>query len=183
MRLRTLLASLSCLGLFGVTSFAAEEEQASEPRRLEITPDIIIQHLQQDIFLKPGAGLRKIHLGISFKEVLKLWGKPNEVKNRGLGVLGGNSRLWRYERKGDANVVLAGNQVVQSIEINGTRGALYQSTEGARFGMASRRVISIYGKPQRVDGNKISYDRRGIAFIFDKTGLRAMRVFPRGKPF
>ncbi|MDH3636943.1 MAG: hypothetical protein OES09_00565 [Gammaproteobacteria bacterium] len=140
------------------------------------TAQMLIRQLQQDAFVRPGLGFRRVQLGHGFDQVARAWGSPTRRKSTLL------SSIWEYRVVNDTSVILRGGSTVDSIEVIAGFNSELQSAEGARFGMATYQVISIYGNPDKRTSNNLSYLRKGIEFGFARGGLRSIKVFaPKDK--
>lgn len=136
--------------------------------------DLAIQYLQQDMFLKPGTGFRGIHIGQGFDQVLKIWGKPKKAEKQLFGL----KTVWAYNAENGTQMILTGKKTVKTITVVGEPASLYQSVEGARFGMSPNEIAHLYPGPTPLGRMKrLSYPRLGIAFSFKNNSLVAMEVF------
>lgn len=134
--------------------------------------EMVTEYLEQDIFLRPGVGLKKVRIGMSFEEVLAAWGEPT---SRGSHNLVDNK--WTYELDDDSRITLTGGGSVKTMRIQGGIGTPYTTTEGASFGMARHQIATIYGAREAQSGEAVSYDERGIGFILDQGQVSEIRIF------
>lgn len=133
--------------------------------------ELVTQYLNQDIFLIPGTGLKKVSIGSDFTEVLNVWGKPNRTKPDGL-----TENVWVYEVAEHTEVILRGNIAVGSIEITGNVNSPFSTQEGAKIGMPVHQIAGIYG-PTKLESNRMTYSAIGIGFQFNQGQVISMRVF------
>ncbi len=130
--------------------------------------------LQQDAFIEPGVGFRQIRLGLTFSEVLDLWGAPEREEK---SVLPGSKRHWYYKPEGASLIIISGDDEVQTITVRGTSASIFQTLEGARFGIAPNRVVRIYGEPdKKPKEDLIQYPELGIEFAFENQRLGQIEV-------
>jgi len=133
--------------------------------------------LQQDAFIKPGVGFRQIRLGISFSEVLDLWGVPEKDEK---SVLPGSKRHWFYKPEGASLIIISGKDTVETITVRGTPASIFQTLEGARFGIAPDRVLRIYGEPsKKPKEDLIRYPELGIEFAFANERLGQIDIIEK----
>ena len=116
------------IGAIALIHGALLEAQAPPPA----TGEVITRYLQQDIFIRPGVGFRSVQLGHSFVQVAQVWGEPVGMRRTGFFR---SNRIWGYQVGPNTEVLLSGPSRVTTIEVRGTMGSAFQSTEGARFGM------------------------------------------------
>lgn len=133
--------------------------------------EMVTDYLEQDIFLRPGIGLKKVHVGMRFKDVLKAWGPPTE---KGGSIVIANK--WTYQVGDHTKIKLAGNETVDEITIAGGVSSPYVTTEGASFGMAQYQLATIYGSAPEKD-DQVVYKQRGIGFVLDQGQVSEMHVF------
>ena len=147
------------------------DESVATPR---ITPETVIRYLQQDVFIKPGVGFRKVSIGRTFQEVMQTWGNPNKAYDSDVG-----SRIaWVYQLDNDSQVAITGKDIVESIEITGSFNSPFSTSQGATFGMTPHQVISMYGAPTGGSNlAKLNYPDKGIAFGFRNGSLHHVKVF------
>ena len=140
-----------------------------------VTPESVIRYLQQDLFVTPGMGFRKVRIGSTFEQVMQAWGNPNKSSSSDIGA----KKAWVYSVDRGSEISVSGSTKVESIEVSGSFNSPFSSIEGANFGMTPHQVISIYGKPAD-EGKlaKLRYPDRGIVFVFKSGALTSMRVFP-----
>ncbi len=145
-----------------------------------VTPaDLVLRYLQQDMFLRPGSGFQQVHIGQTFDQAAKVWGNPKKAQHRRLRA----TNKWVYEAADGTVLILNGKQTIKSITVVGASSSLYQSAEGARFGMTPGEVARLYpGRAPRGTVKRLSYPRLGISFSFANGTLAAMQVFPPGSP-
>ena len=138
-----------------------------------ITPEAIVRFLMQDLFVSPGIGFEKVHIGQTFTQVAESWGNPSKAgESSDTGYV-----VWEYDT-GDSKIRVAGGSKVTSIRVIGTLNSPFTSSEGASFGMTPQQVITIYGYP--TDPNnlaKLRYPNKGIEFGFEHGALKWMSVF------
>ena len=157
-----------------LTAIVASSTSAEQVKTPPITPESVIRYLQQDVFISPGVGFKKVQIGHGFQQVLLAWGNPNRTYESDVG-----SRIaWVYSVDHNSEIALSGRTKVESIQITGSFNSPFGSSEGANFGMTPHQVISIYGNPAE-EGNlvKLRYPRKGIAFGFKNGALQTIRVF------
>lgn len=171
-KLRLLVCTLNCL----VCGTGVAQTAPDQP----VTPaDLVLHYLQQDMFLRPGSGFQRVHLGQAFEQAARVWGDPKNVQRQRLN----GNKTWVYEAADGTVLILSGKQTIKSISVAGASNSLYQSTQGARFGMTPRDVARLYpGSPPRGKVKQLSYPRLGISFRFVNGTLGAMRVFPPNGP-
>lgn len=133
---------------------------------------LIVEYLNQDIFLRPGVGLKQIHIGMRFDQVRAIWGPPTHTDRHGL-----LDNKWSYKVGPRSRIVLIGEQHVQFMHVAGGIGSPYLTTEGASFGMPTYQVTRIYGRRKLDSSGDLTYPRRGIGFNFDHGRLSEIRVF------
>lgn len=170
--LRLLVFALNCL-LIGAGVAQTRSDQPVTPS------DLVLYYLQQDMFLRPGSGFQRVHLGQTFEQAAKAWGNPEKANRQ----RSNGNKIWVYEAGDGTVLTLTGKQTINSISVVGASNSLYQSAQGARFGMTSGEVARLY--PGRRPRNKVellSYPRLGISFRFVNGGLGMMRVFPPESP-
>lgn len=145
-----------------------------------VTPaDLVLRYLQQDMFLRPGSGFQRVHIGQTFDQAAQVWGDPKNTQHQRLDA----NNQWVYEAADGTVLILNGNNTIKSITVAGASNSLYQSTQGARFGMTPAEVARLYpGPPPRGKVRQLSYPRLGISFRFVDGTLAAMEVFPPGSP-
>jgi hypothetical protein len=169
----------SCVLATGLTLIVAASpvpgQQAMTPAT-PVTPQTVVHQLRQDAYLRPGAGFVRVQIGHEFDQVSRTWGAPTRRKATLL------SKTWEYQVVNDTRVILRGRAKVDSIEVVAGFNSELQSAEGARFGMATYQVISIYGHPEHGSPARLSYPRKGIEFAFAKGGLRSIKVFAPRAP-
>lgn len=132
------------------------------------TAELVVEYLQQDIFLRPGVGLKSVKLGMPFQAVLQAWGEP---ASRGEG----DTKLI-YTAGSHTRIILSGDDSVESIRVKGGLGSPYTTTEGVSFGMAQHHLATFYGAKQARSG-KVTYSKRGIGFGFTQGRVSEIRIF------
>ncbi len=155
---------------FSLIAFSGNALAQSTALSTPITAETVIRHLQQDRQLLPGVGFRKIRLGHSFDHVARTWGPPTQRRSKLF------SKTWEYRVGNGTRVILRGRKQVSSIEVEAAYDSELRSAEGARFGMATYQVVSIYGPPDRNTGDTLIYARKGIEFGFAQGALRTVKV-------
>ncbi len=171
-KIRLLVCALNCL-LCGTTIAQTAPDQPVTPA------DLVLHYLQQDMFLRPGNGFQRVHIGQTFDQAAKVWGKPKTAKRGRVDKI----NQWVYEAGDGTVLILNGKQAINSITVAGASSSLYQSTQGARFGMTPSEVARLYpGLPPRGKVKQLSYPRLGIAFSFANGTLAAMQVFAPSNP-
>jgi hypothetical protein len=118
----------------------------------------------------PGVGLKSIILGkTTFKEVKSIFGetKTNKPTSKKSGAWRISYYSLDYQDTGLFVISKDKHQVVSEIEI---RTPYKVKTElGVTMGTEKRKVLELYGKPNKDDGGTLEYN--GIAFAFDN-GIR-----------
>ncbi len=171
-KIRWLACALNCL-LCGVSIAQTAPDQPVTPA------DLVLRYLQQDMFLRPGSGFQRIHIGQTFTQAAKTWGNPKRAQRKRLS----KTNKWVYEAADGTTMILNGKHTIQTITVAGASSSLYQSAQGARFGMTPAEVARLYpGPPPRGKVKQLSYPRLGISFSFTHGTLAAMQVFPPGSP-
>lgn len=144
---------------------------ATEGQQAPTAAEMVTDYLRQDIFLRPGVGLKKVHIGMSFDDVLKAWGKPSEK--------GGNiviANKWTYDVGEHTKIELSGGNTVDEMAFTGGVSSPYVTTEGASFGMAQYQLATIYGAAPEKD-NQVIYKKRGIGFVLSQGQVSEIHVF------
>jgi hypothetical protein len=166
-KIRLLACALNCL-LCGASIAQTAPEQPVTPA------DLVLHYLQQDMFLRPGSGFQRVHIGQTFDQAAKVWGNPKNVQRQRVDA----AKKWAYEAADGTVLILNGRQTIELITVAGTSSSLYQSVQGARFGMTPSEVARLYaGPPPRGKAKQLSYPRLGISFTFTDGSLAAMQVF------
>lgn len=162
-------SSLLLIGLLlcSIAPFALTSKAQENPTAAEIVTD----YLGQDVFLRPGVGLKKVRIGMDFKQILQAWGRPTIVEKNDIG-----GTRWTYQIADHTRITLLGGNKVGTITIAGEFNSPYVTTEGAGFGMARHQIASIYG-PSDTDSDEIDYDNRGIGFVLERGQVSEMKVF------
>ncbi|MGU9957886.1 MAG: hypothetical protein ACNYPI_09820 [Arenicellales bacterium WSBS_2016_MAG_OTU3] len=141
--------------------------------------EVMEEYLKQDIFIEPGHGLKQIFIGLSLKEVLARWGKPNEVRKRGVF---GRTQDWVYKDSDNTVLVVTGKSEVNELRIVGGLGSKYQTTRGVQFGMPHFQIASVYGKGKYDAKDKLlTYKNLGMEMQFTFGGLAGIKIV-RAKP-
>ena len=155
----------------------SENSQSTTP--VDIPMEKIVKYLRSDIFIKPGRGLKAVKLGMSYQDVMKAWGKPD--KSRRAGAFS-RSIEWMYLAGDGTEILLGGGKAIGSISIRGKMHSIYETTEGARFGMPTYAITSIYGRPQEgVKENTMDYPDKGIKFHFKNNRVHIITVKPQAQ--
>lgn len=161
----TLVLIALSIALLVPTGGAAQSESPAS------AAEMVTDYLQQDIFLRPGVGLKKVKIGTPFEQVRRTWGQPAEA---------GRHRLldneWVYEIAGHTRIVLIGDDSVEIMRIEGGVNSPYTTTEGASFGMPRHQLATIYGGTD-AESNKVTYAERGIGFTLERGQVSVIRVF------
>jgi len=144
------------------------ENQGQEPPS---AAEMVTDYLEQDIFLRPGVGLKKVRLGMSFKQVLQTWGQPTSTRRQ---VFGENH--WIYEVADHTRIALIGEDSVESMRLEGGVASPYTTSEGASFGMAQHQLATIYGAGE-TDSGRVTYAERGVGFGLDRGQVSEIRIF------
>lgn len=152
---------------------------ATAPR---ITAETVVRYLQQDLFLSPGIGFKRVRIGYGFDRVKATWGPANQVSGGGSTTRAKSAAddkvEWTYIAGPSSQVTLYGSNKVKEIEVRGSFNSPFASKEGATFGMTPHQVISIYGPPTNPrDLTRMIYSSKGIAFGFDLGALSIIKVF------
>lgn len=149
----------------------AQETQDARDQLPGSAAEMVTDYLEQDIFLRPGAGLKKVNLGMSFEAVLQAWGEPDSRDRR--NVFGNE---WTYEIGDNSRIVLSGGDSVETMRIMGDINSPYTTTEGASFGMPQHQLATIYGAREAESG-KVNYSERGVGFTLDQGQVSEIRIF------
>lgn len=166
------MKKLSWFGMLLALGYCFGTTQAQHPGpAAPITAERVMRSLQQDLFIKPGVGFRRVRVGHPFDRVARIWGNPT---NRETSLL---TKTWIYQTVDDTSVIVRGGRDVDSIQVVAGVNSEFQSVEGARFGMAPYQVVAIYGNPDKRKSNLLSYGKRGIEFGFVRGALRSIKVF------
>ncbi len=131
--------------------------------------EMVTDYLRQDIFVRPGVGLKKVKIGMPFDQVLKAWGPPTSKA-------GTVDNQWTYQVGSNTKITLFGDNKVKVMKIAGGFNTPYVTTEGASFGMPQYQLATIYGSAKEVTG-KIVYNHRGIGFVMDRGQVSEIQVF------
>lgn len=174
----TIFPSLALFILVLISPIVCSQETSDQPNPpVDIPVEKVIRYLQSDIFVKPGLGLKKVRLGMTFRQVLEKWGKPE--KSRRTGAFGRQIE-WIYTAGDGTEILLSGGKMIGVISLRGKMQSSYETTEGARFGMATYSITSIYGRPREGFKDSImDYPKRGIKFIFRNGRVHIITVKPR----
>ncbi len=169
-KIRLLACALTCL-LCGTSIAQTAPDQPVTPA------DLVLHYLQQDMFLRPGSGFQRVHIGQTFNQAAQAWGNPKKATRQRVRA----TKKWVYEAADGTVLILNGNQTIKSITVAGASSSLYQSVQGARFGMTPAEVARLYpGAAPRGKVKQLAYPRLGISFRFANGTLAAMQVFPPG---
>ncbi len=170
------IRSVACtLGLLFCSAGFAQQA----PDRPVTPADLVLHYLQQDMFLQPGTGFHRVHIGQSFAQAAKIWGQPKTAQKRRLD----KTKKWMYEAADGTVLMLSGEDSITAITVAGAPDSLYQSAQGARFGMTPAEVARLYpGAASRGRVKKLAYPRLGISFSFINGTLAAMQVFAPERP-
>lgn len=133
--------------------------------------EMVTDYLEQDIFLRPGVGLKQVKLGMSFEAVLQAWGEPDRRERE---KITGNK--WTYELGDNSRIVLTGGDSVTSMRVRGGLSSPYTTTEGASFGMPRHQLATIYGA-RETESDRVTYSDRGVGFILDQGLVSEIRIF------
>ena len=133
----------------------------------------VIRYLERDLFIAPGIGFKRVKIGDSFDEVLNSWGKPQAQKT----ALLSRKKQWYYSVNDTTVIMVEGKTTVEAITVSGGMTTPFETTEGARYGMAPYQIVTIYGAGPEGDlPGKLDYPRRGIAFDFQSGAVRTITV-------
>lgn len=169
--------ALLLLAMFISPSSSGQTEPPRPNAPVDIPVEKVINYLQSDIFIKPGWGLKAVRLGMSFRQVMEKWGKPE--KSRRTGAFGRYIE-WIYTAGDGTEILLSGGKAIGSISIRGKMHSSYETTEGARFGMATYSVTSIYGRPKEgVKEKAMDYPAKGIKFHIKNGRVHIITVKPQ----
>ncbi len=125
------------------------------------------------MFIAPGIGFKRVKIGDSFEEVLSAWGKPQAQKT----ALLSRKKQWYYSVNDTTVIMVEGKKTVEGITVSGGMTTPFETTEGARCGMAPYQIVTIYGAAPEGDlQEKLDYPRRGIAFEFQGGAVRTITV-------
>lgn len=149
----------------------AQEPSGRAQQAPNNTGELVIQYLQQDIFLRPGVGLKSVKLGMPFEAVLQAWGEP---ASRDSGSWTDTKLIYRAGNH--TRIILSGDDSVESMRVQGGLGSPYTTTEGVSFGMAQHHLATFYGAKQARSG-KVTYSKRGIGFGFTQGRVSEIRIF------
>lgn len=150
---------------------AAHAQGENQGQEAASAAEMVTDYLKQDIFLRPGVGLKKVRLGMSFKQVQQTWGKPTRTRRQ---VFGENQ--WVYEVGDHTRIALIGDDSVESMRLEGGVASPYTTTEGASFGMAQHQLATIYGSGE-ADSERVTYAKRGVGFGLDQGQVSEIRIF------
>lgn len=169
----SVLLSLALSSTFLAPTSLAQSETSATPA--PPPTGLVLRYLQQDVFVTPGTGFRRVRIGDTFKKVAKIWGQPKQTRRNPLT----GTRKWKYEAGDKTILIVAGKTTVDEISVIGSTNSAYQSTQGARFGMTTGEVMRLYpGRRPPGKLKRLAYPRQGIAFAFESGKLAAMQVFP-----
>ncbi len=150
---------------------APEGNAATPDQQPRSAAEMVTDYLEQDIFLRPGVGLKKVGIGTSFEQVLAAWGEPTR---RGTHNLVNNE--WTYQIGETSRITLTGGDSVKTMRIQGGISSPYRTTDGASFGMAQHQLATIYGAMEAESGT-VSYDERGVSFVLEQGQVTEIRIF------
>lgn len=148
----------------------AQLQSAGQSDNPPTAAELVTDYLKQDIFLRPGVGLKKVKIGTTFDQVLKVWGRPT---SKGGGIAGNE---WTYQLANNTRITLSGGDKVRTMDVAGGLGCPYVTTEGASFGMARYQLATIYGSAPG-ESDTVTYDHRGISFVLDHGQVSEIQVF------
>lgn len=134
--------------------------------------EIVTDYLNQDIFLRPGVGLKQVSLGMPFEQVLQTWGKPTRTDRHNL-----IDKKWVYEFANHTRIAVIGGDNVEAMRVQGGLDSPYVTTEGASFGMPKHQLITIYGAVN-AESDKVIYNERGVGFVLKWGQISEIRIFP-----
>jgi len=167
---RSVRRNLLSLSLLSLTLLAMPAVAAS-PKNLQN----LLKYLQQDIFLKPGVGLKKVQIGQPVTQVIKSWGQPE--KKHSAGFLGRLDQ-WLYHGLGNTDIIVTSlNNQVSRMSFRAHLVSPYQTTNGLQFGMAPVQVRSLFGIGQVDDNGQISYPDKGLAVTFKEGRVQIISIF------
>jgi len=150
---------------------AAQQPSGGARQLPDNAAEMVTDYLDQDIFLRPGVGLKNVKLGMPFEGVLRAWGEPASRD----GGTWTDPRLV-YKVGNHTRIVLSGDDSVESIRVEGDVSSPYTTTEGASFGMAQHQLATIYGAREARSG-KVTYAKRGIGFVLTQGQVSEIRIF------
>ena len=168
---------LSVLASF---TWLCQAQQTIPPTIEEITVPEILEYLQHDIFIEPGKGLKKIHLGMPMAQVIGTWGKPLREKTSGLSE---REYQWVFRGKDGTLINVTGHKTVEKMGFLNPAGGIYETIQGARMGMLPYEITGIYGIPTgKQQKNSLFFKHRGISFGFTQGRVDRMIVEARTTP-
>ncbi len=163
-----LTISLLCL------PFLAEPAMASSPQSLQN----LLKYLQQDIFLTPGVGLKKVRIGQPISQVIKAWGPPQQRKNSGFL---GRKQQWLYQGLGNTDIIVTSlNNRVNRLSFRAHLVSPYQTINGLQFGMVSVQVRSLLGVGQAGNNGQLLYPDKGLTIEFKEGRGQNITIFKPG---
>jgi len=141
---------------------------------------MIMRAQQKDFYVQEGVGLKAVHIGHSFNQVVRTWGKPAS-KRSGLPLVGTDSWYYRADRL--TEIRLRGKDTVQAMAFRGQTGSPYQTSAGAQFGMKTTDVRNVYRTAGELsaDGSVLDFPRRGIRFQLVNGQVDGFEVYPPRK--
>jgi len=134
--------------------------------------EMVTDYLEQDIFLQPGVGLKKVRIGTPFAQVRQEWGAPTSTDRHDL-----IDEKWIYEIGQHTRIALIGGDKVKAIRVEGAFNSPYSTTEGASFGMTRHQLATIYGSGDS-GSNSLTYEKRGVGFAMEHGQVSEIRIFP-----
>ncbi len=170
-RLRASAVGLAAV-VFALTTASppASAQTSDSPSTLPLE---FIRYLERDLFIAPGIGFKRVKIGDSFDEVLSSWGQPQAAKT----ALLSRKKQWYYKVDDTTVIMVEGKKTVEAITVSGGVTTPFETTEGARYGMAPYQIVTIYGAGPEGDlPGKLDYPRRGIAFDFQSGAVRTITV-------
>jgi len=164
---------LLCLTLLASSDLAAATvtAPASSPQRLQA----LLTYLQQDIFLTPGVGLKKVKIGQPIALVIQAWGQPLQQKSSGFV---GRIQQWLYRGLGNTDIIVfSQSQRVTRLSFRARLVSPYQTVNGLQFGMQPVQVRSLLGVGQSDNGQRLAYPKKGLAVEFKEGRVQIISIF------
>jgi len=160
-----LVLPVLCLALL------ASPAQALSPQRLQT----LLKYLQQDIFLTPGVGLKKVRIGQPVLQVIKAWGPPQQRQKAGFL---GRQHQWLYHGLGNTDIIVTSrNDRVSRLSFRAHLASPYQTVDGLQFGMLPVQVRSLFGAGQPGDNGQLLYPDKGLALEFKDGRVQIISIF------
>jgi len=155
---------------------SSDPTAATSPQRLQT----LLKYLQQDIFLTPGVGLKKVKIGQPVTQVLKIWGQPGQQQSTGfLGRL----HQWLYRGLGNTDIIVTSlNGQVNRLSFRAHLVSPYQTVNGLQFGMLPVQVRSLFGSGQTGDDGQLRYPTKGLAVEFKEGRVQIITIFQPRTP-